>query len=197
MASSNGHHGYDEVLLASAPAPTKGMVQSGYATDLLVDKPKPSRRTDLEANRHKSLSSRHGSVPNTGKSTAEYQPVATRFTPTKRTPFYRTRRGIIILVIIAIVLLAAIIGGAVGGSLANKKDSKTLKITPLPSSTTTGDATGDIGSPQGSITDVSGTQPKRTTTTIFVSPSSSSTAPPAPPASESVLPVSFSLGIRP
>lgn len=27
MASSNGHHGYDEDLLASAPAPTKGMVQ--------------------------------------------------------------------------------------------------------------------------------------------------------------------------
>jgi hypothetical protein len=27
MTSSNGHHGYDEDLLASAPAPTKGMVQ--------------------------------------------------------------------------------------------------------------------------------------------------------------------------
>jgi len=209
MPSSDDHPEYDANLLSTAPAPTKGMVQvrnsqnslqrvhnfssqSGYATDLLEDKSQPSRRDDPESSRHKSLS-RHTYVPNR-KSFADApqdtEVIRTKHSQsTEKTPFYRTKRGIIILVIVAIVLLAAIIGGAVGGSLANKKDTK---LVPALKSV---DTIGGAGSPVSSQGDVpsSVSQPPRGTTTVFVTPSSSLT----PPSPDSILPSTFSLGARP
>jgi len=125
MGSSH-HAEYDENLLASAPAPTKELLQGGYTTDLLEKTaPTPSRRErqrDVEA----------GSTQGSDKPIA-----AAPLTPAK-IPFYRTRKGIIIIVIAAIVIIAAVVGGAVGGS---KKGSKAVNTTtPPPSNSSTTDS---------------------------------------------------------
>ncbi|KIM37804.1 hypothetical protein M413DRAFT_256240 [Hebeloma cylindrosporum] len=99
MASNGGHRDYDENLLASAPAATKAQLQSGYNPDLLVEKPtSPRSRRDVEA---------RGSSP---VEKADHEPMP------PKVPFYRTRKGLIIIAVVAIaVIIAAAVGGAVGG----------------------------------------------------------------------------------
>jgi hypothetical protein len=38
-----------------------------------------------------------------------------RITPAAPTPFYRTRKGVIIITVAAVAIIAAVVGGAVGG----------------------------------------------------------------------------------
>ncbi|KDR78007.1 hypothetical protein GALMADRAFT_244978 [Galerina marginata CBS 339.88] len=106
MASTVGHQGYDESLLASAPVATKAQLQSGYNPDLLVEKhtPPPSRQgiTPAPARDGRDLESQ--AVP-------------------PKAPFYRTKKGIIIIAVAVVVVIAVVVGGAVGGS---KKKNKTL-----------------------------------------------------------------------
>ncbi|PPQ99590.1 hypothetical protein CVT24_005169 [Panaeolus cyanescens] len=109
--SNNGHPGYDEKLLAAAPAVDKGMLQSGYTTDLLEKSssstPPPSHR-DLEAGTKPARTQqRNYSNP---------PPASKPPPPQEKTPFFRTTKGIIILVVAFVVIIAAVVGGAVGGT---------------------------------------------------------------------------------
>ncbi|KAF9522603.1 hypothetical protein CPB83DRAFT_899482 [Crepidotus variabilis] len=128
MPSSHGHAAYDENLLAAAPVATKAQLQSGYTTDLLDSKANTqrvpsSRRTD-------DLESGHAYVDKTATSSSpSHTPVAAPI------PFYRTKKGRIIIAIGALLVLAAIIGGAVGGTVGNKK-SKNLNAAPATASST-------------------------------------------------------------
>jgi len=95
---------YDANLLASAPKATKEQLQSGYTTDLLKPKPKSRRTRDLEA----------GQVD---QKNTESSPAPSKIAPV---PFYRSRKGIIVISIVVIVVLGAVIGGAVGATQGKK-----------------------------------------------------------------------------
>lgn len=99
MTSANG---YDQDLLAAAPKPTKEERQEGYNVNLLGEERTATvplaHSTDLE----------HG--------TKEEYPISK-----PAIPFYRTRKGkIIIGVIIVLVVIAAAVGGGVGGTRKSK-----------------------------------------------------------------------------
>lgn len=40
--------------------------------------------------------------------------------PARKPPFWRTRKGILILVVLAVIIIGAIVGGAVGGTRSKK-----------------------------------------------------------------------------
>ena len=74
------------------------------------------------------------------------------------TPFYRTRRGIIIIAVVVAVALAAIIGGAVGGSLKSKSSTAQSQtpdsgqgggVAPTDSTTVQHDPVSSVGSTPG------------------------------------------------
>jgi len=126
MTSATGH--YDQALLASAPEVTGSQRQGGYTTDILTANhgkatPPLTAQSDLES----------------GLVTKEYdhQPA------TRALPFWRTRKGMIIIFVAGIVILAAVIGGAVGGT-AGKKSSKGAPDTSAPG---VGGGSGDSGAP--------------------------------------------------
>jgi len=105
MSSANG---YDQGLLAAAPKPTKAERQEGYNVDLLEEGSRTApvaHSTDLE----------HGNK--------EAYPISKDSEPP--IPFYRTKKGkIIIAVVVAIVVIAAAVGGGVGASKkSNKSDT--------------------------------------------------------------------------
>ncbi|KAF8885652.1 hypothetical protein BD779DRAFT_1673608 [Infundibulicybe gibba] len=104
MASANGH--YDETLLAAAPKATKEMLQEGYNPDLLAaNRAKPQQAPFINSsNPELGLKEQNGYAARTAR------PV----------PFWRTRKGMIIIFLVVIAVLAAIIGGAVGGSKKKK-----------------------------------------------------------------------------
>ncbi|PFH49295.1 hypothetical protein AMATHDRAFT_48847 [Amanita thiersii Skay4041] len=133
---------YDESLLKSAPAATKEQLQEGYNPDLLnaptrnksVRQPGQPNRTSTPAPPipiHTDLE-RGNTVPSNNGST----PYLTldekaRFASSGQ-PFWRTTKGIIILVVAGLVILGAVIGGAVGGTVGRHNTPN-----------------GSIGSPQG------------------------------------------------
>ncbi|TFK66859.1 hypothetical protein BDN72DRAFT_128602 [Pluteus cervinus] len=101
MPSTSGHGQYDTALLADAQI-TRQQLQEGYTTDLLQQpvRQKIEPQRDPEA--------------------VILAPHAQDAFPTKPLPFWRTKKGIIIISIASIVVLAAVIGGAVGGSKKGK-----------------------------------------------------------------------------
>ncbi|KAG6900191.1 hypothetical protein C0993_001707 [Termitomyces sp. T159_Od127] len=111
MPSASGN--YDEALLATAPTSTKAQRQEGYSTDLLnsssgtATPPISTTQVDVE----------HGLAQK------EYNGAYKR-----PTPFFRTRKGIIIIAVLVIVILAAIIGGAVGGSVHHHNQDELTSV---------------------------------------------------------------------
>ncbi|KAK7460664.1 hypothetical protein VKT23_009379 [Stygiomarasmius scandens] len=112
--STNGH--YDQSLLAQAAAPTRQQLQEGYQTDLLAPKSSsiPSSRTadrDYESGvaGMAAASSSKEHLANTAVSPRDGPVMAQR-----RTPFWRSRNGIIALVVAFVVIVAVAVGVGVG-----------------------------------------------------------------------------------
>ncbi|KAK0502523.1 hypothetical protein EDD18DRAFT_695097 [Armillaria luteobubalina] len=107
--------GYDEALLAEAPAATKTQLQEGYNPDIL----RPNRTTPVRNDTDPDPESQSG--PPTSK---EHLPLSAESSPpSRRIPFWRTRKGIIIIVIAVIVVIGAVVGGAVGGTVGKSSSS--------------------------------------------------------------------------
>jgi len=105
MPSNTGH--YDQNLLAAAPVATRAQLQEGYTTDL------------LDPNHGKATPPHSASQadPERGLVHKEYAGHVT----SRAQPFWRTRKGMIIIFIVAVVIVAAVIGGAVGGTAGKKQ----------------------------------------------------------------------------
>ncbi|KAI0050748.1 hypothetical protein FA95DRAFT_1570336 [Auriscalpium vulgare] len=100
---------YDQSLLASVPDPTRAEKQEGYNVDLLEKgqqrpaSPPPGAAKPLLPSSH-SQDRIHGVD-------------AGAHTHTKpKTPWYRTRYGLLGLAVAALVVIGAAVGGAVGGT---------------------------------------------------------------------------------
>jgi len=169
MASKTAE--YDENLLASAPAATKAQLQGGYTTDLLAEKATPpsSQRghgRDVEPGR----SSNGSSKPS--KPTPPEAPL----TPAKL-PFYRTKKGIVILAVVAaVVIIAAAVGGGVGGSRkkSNNTSAQPAGSAPAPS---TSSNSGPPVTTQDGAPGSSSSNPFATIPTSFLNPTPSPSAP--------------------
>ncbi|KAK0477594.1 hypothetical protein IW261DRAFT_268164 [Armillaria novae-zelandiae] len=107
--------GYDEALLADAPAATRAQLQEGYNPDILRPNRTPPVRNDSDPDPESQ------SGPPTSK---EHLPLSAESSPPlRRIPFWRTRKGIIIIVIAVIVVIGAVVGGAVGGTVGKSSSS--------------------------------------------------------------------------
>ncbi|TEB23090.1 hypothetical protein FA13DRAFT_1740400 [Coprinellus micaceus] len=166
---SSAAHEYDEALLKAAPEIDKKQRQEGYSTDLLQDPkpekhrsstPGPPRATspstsnrDLErgapARSGTGSSAAHTPAPNGAAATAVNSPSPLK--PVKSRPFYKTRKG---LILIGAVLIAIIIAAVVGGVVGSRKKNDNNSEPAAPAATTT-QASGDdnqqggVGGEQG------------------------------------------------
>ncbi|KAJ3520334.1 hypothetical protein NM688_g9179 [Phlebia brevispora] len=133
---------YDETLLAAAPALTRQEKQAGYSVDLLAN---DGRAAGLMAVPDAPPSSSHGhvEVPMSSKE------VLDTYNPT-RTPWWRTRKWLIIFALLAIVAIGAIVGGAVGGTVHHHHNTDVVQ----PSSNGTAADGGSAGGSAGGSTNV-------------------------------------------
>ncbi|TFK50578.1 hypothetical protein OE88DRAFT_269911 [Heliocybe sulcata] len=118
--------GYDERLLASAPAATRAEKQEGYNIDLLDEEPSRAGRAStthdhtggyVQGNRYSGAAS----APDTPSLEEKPGPLSRG-----RTPWWRTATGIAVLVILSLIIVGAVVGGAVGGSLGSRKSQNDL-----------------------------------------------------------------------
>lgn len=108
---------YDQGLLASAPAATRVQLQEGYTTDILDSPhggstsphPTPLAPSHFAPQSDPELDSVSASKELNGHSSK-----------TKTVPFWRTTKGIVLIILAIIVVLGAVIGGAVGGTRKTK-----------------------------------------------------------------------------
>lgn len=145
MASTAGGHGqgYDAALLSEAPQVDKKQVQEGYNADILSSpKPEPLKRTTDPSNTDHSPAGRS----NTSLIPPAPQPEPIRVTengshikhPTRapgapaapakstKTPFLKTKKGLIILgAVLVAIIIAAVVGGVVGSRKSKSDDSQT------------------------------------------------------------------------
>ncbi|KAG7442071.1 uncharacterized protein BT62DRAFT_922889 [Guyanagaster necrorhizus] len=161
--------GYDQALLAEAPAATKAQLQEGYNPDIL----RPNRTPPVLSDTEPDPESQSG--PPTSK---EHLPLsAGSSSPLRRIPFWRTRKGIIIIVIAVIVVIGAVVGGAVGGTVgksSNKNNNAVVSGSSqsgIPAASASSSGSGQ-GIEQGAPITSSGVQ-NATTTTQAVSTQSS------------------------
>ncbi|KAH8101201.1 hypothetical protein BXZ70DRAFT_1007590 [Cristinia sonorae] len=147
-------HEYDERLLASAPAATRAEKQGGYNIDLLESRndPTSTRSSTPPAFSPNTEYAENGGYPKEtarlAGSVAHYDAPGVTRTPTAttiKTPWYKTKKGIIALFILAIVVVAAAVGGGVGGTVGKHKNNTAESSSPAPSDT----AAGDIGPTTG------------------------------------------------
>ncbi|EJD04989.1 uncharacterized protein FOMMEDRAFT_145659 [Fomitiporia mediterranea MF3/22] len=180
--------GYDKGLLDEAPEVTKQQRQRFYDADLLNDEanqrptggaaptsgataPAPARsNTDIEAGHSGARSKEYTQLP---------PPTA------RKTPWYKTRAGILGLVILAVIIVGAVVGGAVGGTQAHKKSNNT-PVSTLPASiaptdgTTTSDSSAQSAAPQGGESSSTGAAPPATATTSQQAGQGTAAAPAVP-----------------
>ncbi|KAF9260978.1 hypothetical protein L218DRAFT_961875 [Marasmius fiardii PR-910] len=141
--SNHGHGGqYDQSLLAEAPTSTKQMRQEGYDPAILKA-PSPVNRTalenrDLESGLSTGASKeRLAAVGGSGASP----------TPTPRpVPFFRTKKGVAVIIVAVLVVIGVVIGGAVGGT---RKKSKPNDVVSNPGATVGNGGGGGSGSGSG------------------------------------------------
>jgi len=168
MASNSS---YDRDLLASAPVATRQERQEGYNVDLLEKGDGPAR-TPSGRGSPVPVSLKEQTLPTPQRRTTD----ETSSPSLKRaTPFWRTGKGIGLIVIAIIVILGAVIGGAVGGTVGKNHHSN--------SATSGGSASMTSGSSpsQGVGTDSGGSN-------TAISPGGAgSVASPSPSASASAL----------
>ncbi|KLO16499.1 hypothetical protein SCHPADRAFT_995074 [Schizopora paradoxa] len=124
---------YDRALLAQADDTTATNGRQNkqfYDADLLKE------YDEQERQRQTAPASRSQTDLENGRQKEDYVPVSTPVS--SKSPWYKTRNGIIVIVIAIIVVLGAVIGGAVGGTRV-KGGSKSTQttITSIPSSSTT------------------------------------------------------------
>jgi len=103
---------YDERLLDSAPKATKAAKQEGYNVNLLDSgnsETPMNARTAPTVDGHASL---EAGVPPTKES----------YDSSYSLPWYRQKKGRIIILVVAIIIIGAVVGGAVGGTLASKNN---------------------------------------------------------------------------
>jgi hypothetical protein len=113
--SATGH--YDQDLLASAPKPTKELLQGGYTTELL--NPTHGRNTSP----HPVQSEDAHLAPQSDPERDSLSP-SKEFNDTKKPlPFWRTTKGIVIIIVVILIVLGAVIGGGVGGTRGKSKPS--------------------------------------------------------------------------
>ncbi|KAI0684557.1 hypothetical protein BC835DRAFT_1310505 [Cytidiella melzeri] len=156
--------GYDEHLLAAAPAATREQKQESYNIDLLKNSPSGASVQD-DSNNAPTAPAAHDHEAESGFSTKErMDPYSAR-----PVPWYRTKKWIVIFVILGVVVVAAVVGGAVGGTVGHKSHKNTPSTT---SSNSTGGA--------GGVPDSGGNVPAASNSNVGgASPSSSSSASPS------------------
>ncbi|KAJ2931996.1 hypothetical protein H1R20_g5107, partial [Candolleomyces eurysporus] len=169
MASAAGHD-YDEHLLSSAPKPDRRALQEGYDPTLLETKPeKPRSSTPRQASSptpgpgspiDRDRDVERGVVVPGAVAPKPGTPAPARaipiVTPTKSKPFYKTKKG---LLIIAGVLIAVIVAAVVGGVVGGRKKSSTAvsdKAASLSNAANSGTSTAQPGTTQGSDPDTGG-----------------------------------------
>ncbi|KJA26537.1 hypothetical protein HYPSUDRAFT_75351 [Hypholoma sublateritium FD-334 SS-4] len=145
---------YDQSLLASAPAATRAQMQDGYNPDILNEK--PAAPTPPASNSRQNLEA-YGN----GSTTPALAQEGAYVSPSK-TPFYRTKKGIIVILVVLAVIIGAVVGGAVGGTRKKKTD------TGVQVGTSTGNSTAGEGVSGGA-----GNSSSTTTTTAPVAGTSS------------------------
>ncbi|KAK7014060.1 hypothetical protein VNI00_019443 [Paramarasmius palmivorus] len=109
---------YDESLLAAAPVTTKQMRQEGYNPDLLSLPSQNTRQASTEKH-HDAESRSTNSLAAASKENLESGAGTTPVTHPK--PFWRTKKGLVVLVTIFVVIVAAAVVGAVVGVTASNK----------------------------------------------------------------------------
>jgi len=122
---------YDQDLLASAPAATKAQLQEGYTTDLLDPNHGKTSSSHLPQSEQSPPADRERGSLSPAKE------LNGRISSTKLVPFWRTTKGIIIIIVAIVVVLAAVIGGAVGGTRKKAKGTVNQGVASAPSSSTT------------------------------------------------------------
>ncbi|CUA71568.1 hypothetical protein RSOLAG22IIIB_04688 [Rhizoctonia solani] len=108
---------YDENLLAQAPEVTQGQRQEGYDADILNPSPPPVSRTPAPNQPYRD----HPDVES-GSSAHDKHLVAGGYDQPTKKPFWKTPKGIIILVVLGMAVIAAVVGGAVGGTVGKNKN---------------------------------------------------------------------------
>jgi Na+-transporting methylmalonyl-CoA/oxaloacetate decarboxylase gamma subunit len=147
MAASSKDLEYDLNLLAMAPA-KKGRssifcwgVFSEHASDLQAVKPQSSRQGGFES------LPKHTYYPNSANTAVagvEPKVIPNTYIPTKpfpfpkKKPFFRTAKGIAIVVIVLVIIVAAIVGGAVVGSAATPNHDQQVPVSNLTSANASG-----------------------------------------------------------
>ncbi|THH30470.1 hypothetical protein EUX98_g3719 [Antrodiella citrinella] len=106
---------YDERLLASAPAATRKERQEGYNIDLLDN----GRGAPTSGSSTPPVLAPNEDYAENGLPAKEVTPRYASAT----TPWYKTKKGLIILFVAAIVIIAAVVGGAVGGTVGKHKNN--------------------------------------------------------------------------
>lgn len=148
---STGAHEYDEALLKAAPEIDKKQRQEGYSTDLLQNaKPStPGPRATSPSTSNRDLERGVPARSGTGSS-APHTPgppaAPTYLKPTKSQPFYKTKKGLIIIgAVLIAVIIAAVVGGVVGSKKKNDPQNPVDQglATPTPSPTQTQASGGD------------------------------------------------------
>ncbi|KAF9023804.1 hypothetical protein BDZ89DRAFT_1136448 [Hymenopellis radicata] len=137
MPSTNGH--YDQTLLAEAQAPTRAQLQEGYNADI------------LRPNRTPALNDTSSSGPRSTPASKEHLPIPVTQPPTKQ-PFWRTRKGMIIIAIAALVIIGAVVGGAVGGTVGKNNNNSSTSSSTAPGPTISNATQGqgvESGNPNG------------------------------------------------
>ncbi|KAH6881017.1 hypothetical protein BKA70DRAFT_1342276 [Coprinopsis sp. MPI-PUGE-AT-0042] len=113
--SSPPANGYDADLLNSVKV-DKRAIQEGYSTDLLNDKPvRPSPAPTPPPQRVGTTDSLRSREPSVLEAQAPLKP--------RKAPFYRTKKG---LIIIGAVLVAIIVAAVVGGVVGSRNSKGTL-----------------------------------------------------------------------
>jgi len=115
--------GYDSKLLAEAPESSRVQKQDGYDVRILgsADNGSPSAvHIGL-----RSTSNHDTPVVNRQDKDGYTSPYSQFADAAQKTPFWRTRRGIIILALLALLVVGAAVGGGVGGALGSKNHKTT------------------------------------------------------------------------
>lgn len=100
-------------FISSLPPVDSAQKQAGYDVDILR-LPDTGRLHSLE----------HEGTPSTSLGVKVEEAIPTAATGSRasgpKPPFWRTKRGIVLLVVLTVVIVGAIVGGAVGGTVAKK-----------------------------------------------------------------------------
>jgi len=125
------HGGYDQSLIAQAPEITKADRQEGYDINL-VTHPPPSRPQTVP--------------PTSYEKAAPINGYSTEFSEARRTPWYRTTKGLAIIIVVAVLFVGVVVGVPVGVTQSRKNGPSSF---PLLNETTSADlnlSTGVVGS---------------------------------------------------